>query len=396
MLPKSIFRELVKVNYRFSYGSYQSQANRESQEKRDFLAAAEYVYDNFVTVPIGDWSPEQFIEVLINTHRILASELLASRKTGSGQLRETGLFVLRANKDDDCGYQSQNQVMAMTKYLMKKGRSKNEAIHFMIAFHKFFYVMSTANGPQREFVNRLGTQRAASMLLRVDIGDDKLTSKCFTEAESGAFDLFFKCYPEPEQLMELLTQCAGETLETLREAPKSAATKFFFDFLNVKPFLDGNGRLARLIANAIQVKYDLPVINLNTKDARLAYEHFFATDVTADEINRLFDNLINKVTVLDKPLLDNMLKGKFMETYGDKLRWESSGEGFNGNIRLVSHKISEAMKNWLSPKLRGSIYHFDPIASDGPVKYQLVIYNIDHDSFNMDAMQKLSNVVQPG
>ena len=85
-----------------------------------------------------------------------------------------------------------------------------------------------------------------------------------------------------------------------------------------------------------------------------------------------------------------------METYGDKLRWESSGEGFNGNIRLVSHKISEAMKNWLSPKLRGSIYHFDPIASDGPVKYQLVIYNIDHDSFNMDAMQKLSNVVQPG
>jgi Fic family protein len=70
-------------------------------------------------------------------------------------------------------------------------------------------------------------------------------------------------FPKPKDIDNLMKKFEKDVKEYLEsEHPVVAATKIHKDFVNIHPFVDGNGRIARLIMNLIllQNKYNVTII----------------------------------------------------------------------------------------------------------------------------------------
>ncbi|MCL1989983.1 MAG: Fic family protein [Defluviitaleaceae bacterium] len=71
----------------------------------------------------------------------------------------------------------------------------------------------------------------------------------------------------PDQMFQLV-----RWIETDRRHPVLKAAKLHLDFVTIHPFVDGNGRTARLLMNFILVQNGYPVVNIQPDEAsRMAY-----------------------------------------------------------------------------------------------------------------------------
>jgi Fic family protein len=75
-------------------------------------------------------------------------------------------------------------------------------------------------------------------------------------------------YMEFTEVPKAMRQLIVETNETLEKAdiynsqkhPLTAIARFHFKFLEIHPFSDGNGRMARLLTTLLLIKYGFPPI----------------------------------------------------------------------------------------------------------------------------------------
>lgn len=80
-----------------------------------------------------------------------------------------------------------------------------------------------------------------------------------------------RIFPNPAKVPELMAAFVGE-LETLREHPVILASRAHYGLVAIHPFVDGNGRTARLLMNLVLVRHGYPPACLRLEDRPRYYD----------------------------------------------------------------------------------------------------------------------------
>lgn len=353
-----------------------------ADEAKDYQAAATWMEEKFMAADIAQMSPQKWIHLLQTVHTQATKTLFTQiQSSAPGTFRTADLWVLR-NPLSNAGYHTAFQPLAMAKFL---SQSKDPACHgatpqhILIAYHKYFYVGSpNKQMREREPGSRAATQKIAKSEFKITITDKMLKSADFTPEEEKTFNLFYKQYPPSEQLTTLLETLFTEMQVMAKQGQPliEIASYFFYKFLLIKPFQDGNGRMARLIANALIYKATGLVVNLNTLASRLIFEHHFNLDPDPKKIAKHFEDLIDAQQVT-KDKLHAALGKQFLDKYAEKIKWQVDEKTKTATLTLG---FPSSYQPWFTKKL-GSIPHTFIDHPSGKALVQLVVHQISVASF---------------
>jgi len=82
---------------------------------------------------------------------------------------------------------------------------------------------------------------------------------------------YFPSYQKVPELLNLFCEAVNERLEAVKDDEISnLASDVHYNFINIHPFVDGNGRTARLLMNYILLYHHQPLLKIFTED-RVAY-----------------------------------------------------------------------------------------------------------------------------
>jgi len=379
MITKNLFIKLIRQNFRFTLGDYTLAASKSpEQQARDYGMAANFAYNDFVVGDISNWTATDFINFICKTHAKLAGNLLDTPEIEMTQFREVDLLVLR--NSEKIGHI--NDFQPMFALLHEKFPDKIKS--FAIAYYKWFYNgNSTIDAARRE-----RNLNAIIALLKRDFKvlaqRNEFESKDLTQDEKDAFNIVYRVYPEAKELDLRMEVLANKILpDILANSPEVAAI-FFHEFLQIKPFSDGNGRLARLIAGAIMAKQGLPILNLSKPEARKHYEHAIAYNPKQENITEMFKTMQQQHSLPTLAELTNALGQQFLTKYGEA-KWsiKSIGNGYYDNKAvLISRQIPisalEQSKKWFENKFANMQVElrFDEVAGCHPKRYKLAILGV--------------------
>ena len=87
--------------------------------------------------------------------------------------------------------------------------------------------------------------------------------------------------------------------------PLVIAAQFHADFLQIHPFADGNGRVARIRTNLALLRTNFPVLNLRSDD-RKNYFRALADAQTRADLRPLTDHFVKTLLANLEPLLQEI------------------------------------------------------------------------------------------
>ena len=80
--------------------------------------------------------------------------------------------------------------------------------------------------------------------------------------------------PAPETIEKRMAEILDDIENNLEEHPLDRITRFHLDFETLHPFIDGNGRMGRLILNRQLVQFGYPTLIIRNKEKHLYYQAF--------------------------------------------------------------------------------------------------------------------------
>ncbi len=145
---------------------------------------------------------------------------------------------------------------------------------------------------------------------------------------------------EPEQIEGLMGNLLVEYMGDVNKYFIDKIARFHLEFEHIHPFIDGNGRIGRLLINYLLQQLDFPPIIIRNKEKRRYYKSFEYYDVNESTSG------MEKIICL--ALLESMhkrlayLKGKRIVTL--KKYSEESGEDFNNILNMAKRQTIKAFR----------------------------------------------------
>lgn len=145
---------------------------------------------------------------------------------------------------------------------------------------------------------------------------------------------------DPEQIEELMRDLFVEYLGDVNKYFIEKIAMFHLEFEHIHPFIDGNGRIGRLLINYLLQQLDFPPIIIRNKEKRRYYKSFEQYDVNESTSE------MEKIICL--ALLESMhkrlayLKGKRIVTL--KKYSVESGEDFNNMLNMAKRQTIKAFR----------------------------------------------------
>jgi len=128
--------------------------------------------------------------------------------------------------------------------------------------------------------------------------------------------LIYQSYPKPEHIEYLMQLWVAEfntytKLKTQEEA-LNAYTRLHLAFTSIHPFFDGNGRMARLLANIPLLKNGFLPIVINNQYRQEYLESLYEYDLSTSELNNQTTHFIVENQAFDK--LKSFFKTQYPNT----------------------------------------------------------------------------------
>ncbi|MDD4528048.1 MAG: Fic family protein [Candidatus Margulisbacteria bacterium] len=145
---------------------------------------------------------------------------------------------------------------------------------------------------------------------------------------------------DSEQIEELMRDLFVEYLGDVNKYFIEKIAMFHLEFEHIHPFIDGNGRIGRLLINYLLQQLDFPPIIIRNKEKRRYYKSFEQYDVNESTSE------MEKIICL--ALLESMhkrlayLKGKRIVTL--KKYSVESGEDFNNMLNMAKRQTIKAFR----------------------------------------------------
>ena len=172
-------------------------------------------------------------------------------------------------------------------------------------------LMTTDHYAALQFVlNECPPQISESFIQQINAKVQKHTGKIYNtplgqvDASQGAYrkgnvtagGSYFPNYDKVPALMKDFVQSLNDNIEKAGTVEKQLIASFdaHFSLVDIHPFYDGNGRTSRLLMNALQHKFNLPLSIVFVEDRALYYKALVETREAGDNKNIFFDFMLSQ------------------------------------------------------------------------------------------------------
>lgn len=197
---------------------------------------------------------------------ILENRFIYTTRTIEGAklpLRETELVLagisIKGNRDEIRDVQSQKKALELVQDFIKSKKSISE-----------------------DFIKSVHRQVTSNVM-------DVFLHGKYRDHEAG-IGKTTKLFPSPTEVKKLMPELATtiSKMEKQKQHPAVIAAYAHYKLLAIHPFQDGNGRTARLLMNAILLKYHYPITIIDASQRYKYYEMLQKADEGAYEIFEAF------------------------------------------------------------------------------------------------------------
>lgn len=339
--PRKKFPEIIRDNPAYErighFGDIQSSI--ESQ-KKDFRLALQYAEENILKLPLANWTASLFQQWIIQLHKISGKTLV---QYSEGEATQEGYRLDLAASMKESPFPDRpflnKKPFVIFCILVDFDKNLEAGTHFLKWFLKTEYVKdqfidsSLTQWDQfyskhlqkegynvaewkskffggktilewyRGFFANEGKrfkfpEEDPALLLKAKM-HRHLQIDLYTNEEMTAANRVQKIFCPPDEIAIRLEKMAVHIIEMIRKkcAPLSIYTYFHIEFINIHPFENGNGRLARIMGNAILLGHGYPALQLEGEGpAKKAY--YLAVEASDRDARHLEDFLREKVIEL--------------------------------------------------------------------------------------------------
>lgn len=185
-------------------------------------------------------------------------------------------IVWHSTKIEGCSLTETDTKVLLEHDITAAGKPLSD--HLMVKDHYAAFEFVKTQAQQKRKLSVAFMQELGAMVMKQTGGITNTISGSF-DASKGDLRLaqvyvdtkYFPNFQKVPMLLEQLCQNVNERLEKVKnEDILKLAADIHYNFVNIHPFGDGNGRTARLLMNYIQLYHQEPLIKLFTED-RAAY-----------------------------------------------------------------------------------------------------------------------------
>ncbi|MDD2798908.1 MAG: Fic family protein [Bacteroidales bacterium] len=185
-------------------------------------------------------------------------------------------IVYHSTKIEGCSLTETDTRMLIENDISANGKPLND--HLMVKDHyqAFQFIKEKAVLKSKlttEFLQEIGAQvlKSTGGIVNTALGSFDISKGDLRLSQVYVDKKYFPSYSKVPALMEQLCESVNDKIDTVSgsEIIKLAADAHY-NFVNIHPFGDGNGRASRLLMNYIQLYHGEPLIKIFTED-RAAY-----------------------------------------------------------------------------------------------------------------------------
>ena len=138
-------------------------------------------------------------------------------------------------------------------------------------------------------------QRHTGKIYNTPLGQVDASKGAYRKGNVTAGGSYFPNYDKFPALMRDFVQSMNDGMEKAATVEKQLIASFdaHLSLVNIHPFYDGNGRTSRLLMNALQHKFDLPLAIVFAEDRALYYKALIETREAGDK-NIFFDFMLSQ------------------------------------------------------------------------------------------------------
>ncbi len=207
-------------------------------------------------------------------------------------------IVWHSTKIEGCSLTETDTKVLLEKDITAAGKPLRD--HLMIKDHYTAFQFIKKQARQKEKITPEFIQQIGSLGMK---HTGAITNTVLGTFDSSKGDLrltqvyvdkkYFPDYKKVPELLNQLCQSVNERLEAVKkEDILKLASDLHYNFVNMHPFADGNGRTARLLMNYIQLYHDEPLIKIFSEN-RTEYIDALNETENKEDIN-IFREFIGK------------------------------------------------------------------------------------------------------
>jgi Fic family protein len=207
-------------------------------------------------------------------------------------------IMWHSTKIEGCSLTETDTKVLLDKDISAAGKPLKDHLMIKDHFSAFQFIKDQAKLKRKlsvEFIKEIGeyVMKNTGGVTNTALGNFDTSKGDLRLAQVYVDKKYFPDYKKVPSLLEQLCKSVNERIDTVKDIEiLKLAADVHYNFVNIHPFGDGNGRTARLLMNYIQFYHNEPLIKIFTEDRT---EYIDALNETEEKNNlEIFREFIGK------------------------------------------------------------------------------------------------------
>ncbi len=207
-------------------------------------------------------------------------------------------FIWHSTKIEGCSLTETETKVLMENDITATGKPLKDHLMIKDHFSAFRFIKEQAKNKRKlsvDFIKEISAlvMKNTGGLTKTIAGDFDISKGELRLAQVYVDNKYFPDYKKVPALLEQLCKAVNEKIDKVKENEIiKLSADIHYNFVNIHPFGDRNGRTARLLMNYIQIYHNEPLIKIFTEDRA---EYIEALKQTENQENiEIFRNFIIK------------------------------------------------------------------------------------------------------
>jgi Fic family protein len=181
-------------------------------------------------------------------------------------------IVYNSSKIEGCSLSETDTRVLLEHNITAQGKPLVDHLMVKDHFEAFQFIKSEAAQKRRlsiDFIKEIGhfVMKNTGGIVRTATGDFDTSKGDLRLSQVYVDKKYFPDYTKVPNLLKQLIENVNQRIDTVKgEEIINLSADIHYNFVNIHPFGDGNGRAARLLMNYVQIYHNEPLIKIFTED----------------------------------------------------------------------------------------------------------------------------------